>query len=120
MGKKKILKLPRLKMKQFVEILTGHNNLSYFQFKIGTDISPLCRFCEESNENFQHFITDWTRLRQLRLDHIAKFEAQNWKANKLIKFSFTTEIHANLERKDDLVYGNTQFLKHNCSLDDSS
>ena len=31
---KKILQLPRLKMKRLVEIITGHNNLSYFQYKV--------------------------------------------------------------------------------------
>ena len=62
---KKILQLPRLKMKRLVEIITGHNNLSYFQFKIDPDVNPLCRFCEEANETFHHFITDCPRLRQL-------------------------------------------------------
>ena len=52
---KKILKLPRLKMKRLVEITTGHNNLSYFQLKVDPEVILLCRFCEEQNETFHHY-----------------------------------------------------------------
>ena len=61
---KRILQLPRLKLIIFVEIITGHNNLSYFQFKVDPDFNPLCRFCEEENETFLHFITNCPHLKQ--------------------------------------------------------
>ena len=50
----RILQLPWLKMKCFVEIITGHNNLSYFQFKVDPDVNPISRFCEEENETFHN------------------------------------------------------------------
>ena len=117
---RKILQLPRLKMKKLVEIITGHNNLSYFQFKIDPDVNPLCRFCEENNETFHHFITDCPRLRQFRLDTIRNFSSGNWKSQHLLNFSYIPEINDYLERKDYLIYGNLQLLDHNYSLDDSS
>lgn len=55
---KKILELPRLKMKRFVKIVLGLKNLGYFQYKVDPDEKTLCRFCEESNKTFHHFITN--------------------------------------------------------------
>ena len=103
-----------------VEIITGHNNLSYFQFKVDPDVNPLCRFCDEQNESFHHFITDCPRLRQYRTDNIKPFDHSTWKILELLNFSFTPEINDYLERKDYLVYGNLQFLEHNYSLVDTS
>ena len=117
---KKVLQLPRLKMKRLVEIITGHNNLSYFQFKVDPDVNPVCRFCEEENETFHHFITDCPRLRQLRTNTLGQFNHKDWKINQLIQFSFIPEINDYLERKDYLIYGNLQYLEHNYSVNDSS
>ena len=117
---KKILQLPRLKMKRLVEIVTGHNNLSYFQFKVDPDVNPLCRFCEEDNETFHHFITECPRLRQFRTDTIGQFSIRDWKTSQLLNFSSIPEINDYLERKDYLIYGNLQILDHNYSTEDSS
>ena len=117
---KKILQLPRFKMKSLVEIITGHNNLSYFQFKIDPDVNPLCRLCEEENETFHHYLTDCPRLRQFRADTVGHFTSKEWSPNQLIHFSFSPEINDYLERKDYLIYGNLLYLDHNYSMDDSS
>lgn len=115
-----MLQQPRLKMKRLVEIITGHNNLSCFQYKIDRDVNPMCRFCKEENETFHHFITKCPRLRQMRKDSIKPFTQGDWKAYDLIKFSFLKEINNYQERKDYLVYGNLQILDINYSLADSS
>ena len=107
-------------MKRLLEIITGHNNLSYFQFKVDSDVNPLCRFCEEQNETFHHYITDCPRLRQYRTDNIKLFDIDSWKTSDVPKFSFTQEINDYLERKDYLLYGNLQFLDHTYSMDESS
>ena len=117
---KKILQLPRLKMKRLVEIITGHNNLSYFQYKIDPDVNPMCRFCDEENETFHHLITACPRLRQFRIDTIGVFDNSSWETSQLLNFSFIPEINDYLERKDYLVYGNLQYLDLNYSLDDTS
>ena len=90
---KKLLQLPRLKMKRLVEIITGHNNLSYFQYKIDPDVNPLCRFCEEQNETFHHFITDCPRLRQFWNNTVGDFDKSTWKISKLQDFSYIPEIN---------------------------
>ena len=95
---KKILQLPRLKMRRLVEIITGHNNLSYFQFKIDPDVNRLCRFCEEQNETFHYFITDCPRLRQFRTDTVGVFDSKLWKPTELLNFSFIPQINDYLER----------------------
>ena len=106
-------------MKRLVEIVTGHNNVSYFQFKVDPDVNPLCRFCGEQNETFHHFITDCPRLRQFRLDTVRDFTSNTWKSSQLLNFSFIPQINGYIERKDYLNYGNLQFLDHNYSLDES-
>ena len=90
-----------------------------FIFKFDPDVNPLCRFCEEQNETFHHFITDCPRLRQFRTDTVGVFESKSWKPTELLNFSFIPQINDYLERKDYLVYENVQFLDHNYSLDDS-
>ena len=117
---KKILQLPRLKMKRLVEIVTGHNNLSYFQFKVDPDVNPHCRFCEEQNETFYHFISDCPRIRQLRIDKLPFLDGGAWNTEQLLNFSYTREINVYLERKDYLVYGNLHYIDHNYSSDNSS
>ena len=107
-------------MKRLVEIITGHNNLSYFQFKVDPDVNPLCRFCEEQNETFHHLITDCPRLRQFRTDNIKHFDGNSWKVAELLNFSYIQEKNDYLERTDYLVYGNLQILDRNYSSDDSS
>ena len=93
---KKILELPRLRMKRLVEIVTGHNNFSYFQFKVDPDANPTCRFCDEQNETFHHFITDCPRLRQFRADTVGEYNSNKWKPTQIINFP---EINDYLERK---------------------
>ena len=107
-------------MKRLVELITGHNNLSYFQFKIDPDVNPMCRFCEEQNETFHHYSTDCPRLRQFRIDTLRDYNCKLWKPEQLLKFSYIPEINDYLERKDYLVYNNLQYLDHYYSLDSSS
>ena len=78
-------------MKRLVDIITGHNKLSYFQFKVDPDVNPLCRFCEEQNETFHHFITDCPRLRQFRLDTVGDNDRNTWKSAQLLNFSYIPE-----------------------------
>ena len=79
-------------MKRLVEIITGHNNLSYFQFKVHPNVSPLCRFCEEQNGTFHHYITDCPRLRQFKTAHIGHFDSDTWKTTELPNISYIPEI----------------------------
>ena len=95
-------------MKRLVELISGHNNLSYSQFKVDQEINLIWRFCEEENETLHNFITSCPRLRQLRLDSKGLHSPIDWKLNNLIDFSLTPEINDYLERKDSLLYWNLQ------------
>ena len=68
---KTLLKLNRTELKTLVEVITGQNNLNYINNKIyGTDL--LCRFCEEEEETFDHFINDWPCFYQDRCEILKK------------------------------------------------
>ena len=74
-----------------------------------------------SSKVLDHFITICPRLRQLRIDYIRYFTPYDWKVNELLQFSFTPVTYdLLLERKNDLVYGNLQYLNLNYSTNDSS
>ena len=55
---KMVMKLPRLQLARFMRIISGHNSLFYFKHKIDPEISPLCRFCLQGNETFDHLARD--------------------------------------------------------------
>ena len=56
---KQLMALSRGQMRRLIEIITGHNNLNYFQNKLyPLDVSPMCRFCEEEDESFEHLLNE--------------------------------------------------------------
>ena len=56
-GKAKfVYKLARLELGRFVRIITGHNNLNFFQTKIGLFNDPACRFCGRGDETITHLM----------------------------------------------------------------
>ena len=65
---KYILKLSSYNAGRMVRLLSGHNNLGYFQNLLNPDVSPTCRLCEEETETFEHWITECPVLRQARMD----------------------------------------------------
>ena len=48
--------LARLELGRLVRIITGHNNLNFFQTKIGLWGDPECRFCHEGPETITHLL----------------------------------------------------------------
>ena len=56
---KQILHLSRGQMRRLIELISGQSNLNYVQNKIHPlDISPMCRFCEEEDETFEHLLNE--------------------------------------------------------------
>ena len=58
----KILQMSSYKVGRLVRLLSGHNNLNYFQNLID-GINPLCRLCEEEDETFDHWVTECPVMR---------------------------------------------------------
>ena len=63
------MQLTRFQLGRYIRIITGHNNLLYHRSNINPDINPMCRFCNETQETFIHFISDcpalWQEQQQL-------------------------------------------------------
>ena len=49
-----VYKLARLELGRFIRIITGHNNLNFFQNKLGLAATVTCRLCLNGKETF-HF-----------------------------------------------------------------
>ncbi len=54
----KLFTLDRYAFGQMVQVITGHNYLNYHQNNLGRVSSPLCRYCQEANEESWHIIKE--------------------------------------------------------------
>ena len=96
---KYVYKLARLELGRFVRVITGHNNLNYFQTRIGLWGNRLCRFCEDRDETFWHLITDCPRLRHTRQDILKDRLPSNdmsWSVRDILDFSYFPSVDAAL------------------------
>ena len=66
---KSLLKLSHRKLKQALQILTGHENLATHRHKMGKVQSPLCPMCHEADETPQHFVGDCPAYLNARVSH---------------------------------------------------
>ena len=89
----------------WIRAITGFNFLGYHQAKNNSNISKVCRLCEQDNETFIHFITECLVLRETRngifLDNIPN-DDMTWSINKIMEFINFTEIYNMLVSKEDL------------------
>ena len=71
--------------------LTGQNNLNYIKILTGQD--HLCRFCEESEETFNHLFLEcpcFETLRRSQNLHCSR--THRWKIQTLLNFANTKSI----------------------------
>ena len=91
-----VLKLARLELGRFVRIISGHNNLRFFQTKIGLSRDERCRFCDDGPETFFHFASNCTRFIQARhnlLSNAIPGPDMAWSVRDLIEFSFVSGLN---------------------------
>ena len=97
---KKICKLSRLQLGRFVRIITGHNNLRYYQSKLDINVSAYCRFCLQQPETFHHFVFECPSLhfsrQRIFLDCLPNVQ-MNWDVDKLLAFSYLPHINSLLD-----------------------
>ena len=89
----------------FVRAITGHNFLGKHQNYIDPQISKHCRFCEEEEETFHHFITDCPTLRTLRTNIFLDTplpQDNSWSIHRLKLFMLSPEVLATLTSKSGL------------------
>ena len=91
-----VYKLARLELGRFVRIVTGHNNLSFFQTKIGLFGNPSCRFCNAGNETVTHFINECPRFFTSQREIFAgkpPTPDMKWSVRDVLDFSYTKGIN---------------------------
>ena len=91
-----VYKLARLELGRFVRIITGHNNLGFFQTKIGLAREAKCRFCGYGDETVTHFLTFCPRLRGWSMDVFGGNTPTNnmtWSVRNLLNFSYHPSIN---------------------------
>ena len=70
-----------------IQIISGHNNLNYFENKICKDVNPLCRLCGEEDETAFHLIGECPVLYNSRAKHFQKYlldDHPEWKVKQLV------------------------------------
>ena len=93
--------LNRQELGRLIRIVTGHNNLFYHRSNVDktSSTSPLCRFCNETNETFYHFATECPCFRLSRFQYFNSDSCLNdgkWSVRRLIDFSNIPSISAAL------------------------
>ena len=91
-----VYKLARLELGRFVRVITGHNNLNFFQTKIGLANDPTCRFCTGGDETITHLLSRCPRFfsvgREIFLDQLPTADMK-WSVRDLLNFSYIPEIN---------------------------
>ena len=88
---KYVYKLARLELGRFIRIISGHNNLRFFQTKIGLWNDNQCRLCGRGFETLKHLLHDCPYLeisrRDIFLDQLPTNDMK-WSVRSLLEFSF--------------------------------
>lgn len=102
-GKSKELSyLSRKKSRRLIEIITGQNNLHYIQNKVNK-LHLLCRFCEEEEETFDHFVFECPCFETYRRERFTnlKVGSHSWSLQDILNFSFIKTINRALSYGKD-------------------
>ena len=99
---RELLHLSRKQSRRLIEIVTGQNNLNYIQNKV-TGQDHLCRFCEESEETFDHLFLECPCFETLRRSQNLKHcsGTHKWKIQTLLNFANTKGIDKALRQSGD-------------------
>jgi ribonuclease HI len=118
---KRACNLSKSSLSRLVQLITGHNFLSYFQFKLDPTINPLCRMCSEENETFYHLLIDCPTLVMLRREMFLDQPpiTDGWKPWELINFSLEEPINSWITDRDYLMEQPALELEVNYSITDS-
>ena len=91
-----VYKLARLELGRFVRIVTDHNNLNFFQTKIGLWRNASCRYCGEHDETITHFLSACPRFFSAVTEIMASDLPRpdmKWSVRKLLDFSYVPAIN---------------------------
>ena len=106
-----VIKLARLELGRFVRIISGHNNLNFFQTKIRLWNDPLCRFCGEDNETFTHLAQSCPSFLVTRGEIFPDGPPRDdlrWSVRAILNFSYVPAI--NLAYEGTWAHGDHETL----------
>ena len=106
------IKLARLELGRFGRLITGHNNLNFFQTKIGLWGDPLCRLCRRNDETIMTAQGFLTYRRETLLNNIPTPDMK-WSVRALLEFSYIPAVNAALE--GSWAHGDPQVSVNNTS-----
>ena len=95
-----VYKLARLELGRLIRIITGHNNLFFFQTKIGLYNNPMCRFCGDGHETITHIMSTCPRFRRESQDaflDVLPGLDMKWSVRDLLNFSYNPGINEAFE-----------------------
>ena len=95
-----VYKLARLELGRFVRIITGHNNLSFFQTKLGYQTNRSCRFCGTGDETISHLLNCCPRFINVRREILKDKQPMpdmRWSVRELLEFSYSPGINEAFE-----------------------
>ena len=91
---KSLLKLSRNRLRQVLQVLTGHGNLAKHRHKMGKAQSPLCPKCQEAEDTPQHYVGECPAYLQSRISYFGyhKIELSDLVKNDRI-FKLANFVH---------------------------
>lgn len=116
-----VYKLARLELGRFLRIISGHNNLNFFQTKIGLWGDPRCRFCGGNNETVMHLVHSCPCFHTSRREIFTNGPPSGdlgWSVRELLSFSYIPAINSAFE--GSWAHGDTLAGQDLNSLDGSS
>ena len=89
------MKLDRYTLSNMIQIISGHNWLKYFEWKLDPKKDATCRFCQWEDETAWHLVGMCPVFWRARLDifevtHME--ECPMWNVNQLLKFIKKTKL----------------------------
>ena len=95
-----IYKLGRQDVGRMVRLISGHNNLNFFQHKIGLWRDPVCRFCGMGNETITHLIAEcpcFVQTSRTFFQGSVPGPDMKWSVQSFLRFSYVPAIDDALE-----------------------
>ena len=115
---KTIISWNRLQVGRYIRAVTGHNNLLYHLHNMDSKISPICRYCLDACEEFQHLAFNCPALWEERhkIDAMTTDQSQ-WTCRQILDFTMIPKISEAFEKplflcdtfgEDNMESGDTQ------------
>ena len=109
---KELILMTKTAISRLIKLMSGHNNLNYHCSLRDKEHGNACRFCEESEETFYHFVRECPRLIGYRLESFLHYSGPDllngrWNIQDILDFSRLDEVADAIE-----AYGNMMWSEY--------